>query len=365
MSNRRHIVMVTSTLAGGGAERVLVTMAEYWAGAGQRVTVLVLRAPVPGEYSVSIDVRVDRLILIDERNPICDWRQFTRLARLRARLKELRPDVVISFIDKLNTAVLVALTGSNIPVIATEHLAPWMCPLPPVWEALRHASYRRALCVVSPTAAITEWFTHRYKGPFETLPYPAKLNYAEKSLLRRNVILGVGRLNHQKGFDLLINAFAQIASRFPDWEVEIAGDGPLRGALDGQIAALGLTGRVRLLGQVHDVFSLYKSAEIFALPSRHEAYPMALCEALSAGCCVVASDCPTGPREILERTRAGVLVPSEDVESLATAIANLVAARDRPSAAGSAEPALVRQLDAPNVMMLWENALTRWLPCSR
>jgi GalNAc-alpha-(1->4)-GalNAc-alpha-(1->3)-diNAcBac-PP-undecaprenol alpha-1,4-N-acetyl-D-galactosaminyltransferase len=360
MTGRHHIVFVTSALAGGGAERVLLTMARYWANVGHRVTVLVLRSSMPGEYPIPGDVTVDRLVLLDERNPVSDWRHLGRLAKLRARLKSLAPDVVITFIDKLNTAVLIALTGTGIPVIATEHLAPWMNPLGVVWEGLRRLSYRRARCVVSPTRGITEWFRANYRGRFETLPYPANLELYQGNQTRDPIILAVGRLAHQKGFDILIDAFATVAPLYPDWKVQIAGEGPLRLALEAQIAECRLSERVQLLGHVGDVASLYRRADIFALPSRHEAYPMVLCEALAAGCCVVATDCPTGPREILDSPRAGLLVAPDNVSAFAEALERLV----QPSAGRQAMSAAAKEnslrLEASHVMTLWDSALVAW-----
>ncbi len=361
MSGRRHIVFVTSSLAGGGAERVLLTMAEYWAGVGHGVTIVVLRPRSPGEYHVPRDVQLERLVLIDETNPVSDWRHLGRLIRLRKKLRTLAPDLVIPFIDKLNTAVLIALCGSGIPVIATEHLAPWMNPLGAVWETLRRLSYPTARVVVSPTPAITRWFVTHCRGRFETLPYPAHLYSASRAIgVRDRRIIAVGRLAHQKGFDLLIAAFSDLAEDHPDWYVEIAGEGPARPSLELMIRERGLCGRVRLLGQIADLRALYSGAEIFVLPSRHEAYPMVLCEALSAGCCVVAADCPTGPREILSDPSAGVLIPVDDVPALAQALRRLMTPSRERERMREAAVSLATRLGPQSVMQQWDVALERW-----
>jgi glycosyltransferase involved in cell wall biosynthesis len=295
-------------------------MAEYWAGQGRAVTIVTLRRDPPTEYAIPEGVVLKRLNLIAESNPFWSPAHVFSLIRLRRELVRLRPDVVISFIDKLNVAVILALTGTNIPVVATEHLTPWMNPLGWAWNMARGVAYKGASSVISPNHAMTQWFRSRFEGRFVSLPYPANLAGFHKPADRRKVILGVGRLSREKGFDLLIDAFSQLKNQFPEWSVEIAGQGPERVGLERLVLENELSARVRFLGQVADVKSLFSRAEVFVLPSRHEAYPMALCEAMSAGCCVIASDCPSGVVEITGREGAAVIVAPENTDALAQAL---------------------------------------------
>lgn len=358
----RHLVLVTSRLGGGGAERILLTLAEHWAGRGHRVTVVTLRRDPVDEYPVPAGVAVQRLPLIGERNPPWDPAQPFRLWALRRGLVRLEPDLVVPFLDKLNVAVLLALTGTRIRVVATEHLAPWMAPVGPVWKPLRRIAYGRALAVVSPTEAITDWFRNRQTGAFVTLASPSRaFPPAPTAPIRRKVVLGVGRLDTQKGFDLLVDAFAQLAPRWPEWSLEIAGEGPDRAELQARAARAPCSSRIRFLGQVDDVAALYHGVEIFALSSRHEAYPMALCEALSAGCAVVAADCPTGPREILGSGLAAQLVPPGDASGLSDALERLIEAttlREQVREAGLRRAA---ELHPDRVLHAWDAALAGWL----
>lgn len=142
--------------------------------------------------------------------------------------------------------------------------------------------------------------------------------------LRRPVVVAIGRLSHQKGFDLLIDAFAQVAPAAPGWSLRIGGGGELRGELQRRIDDHGLGDRVRLLGPVRNVGAELGRASIYALSSRFEGLPLALLEAMSKGLAIVAFDCPTGPAEVLEGGRSGVLVAPGDVDALAAAILELV-----------------------------------------
>ena len=354
-----HLVFVTSQLGGGGAERILVTMARWWAERGTRVSIVVLRADPPSfEYRVPEGIYICRLGLIAETNPVLALGHGVRLWRLRRSLQRLRPSLVITFLDKLNVAVLLALSGSGIPVVATEHLAPWHNRLGFVWETLRRMAYPKAVAVIAPTERISRWFQDRMRGRFETLASPAvDIERRSKAVRREHVLLAAGRLSPQKGFDVLIEASAPILRENPNWRLHIAGEGQARAALAEQIRQHGLESQIRLLGAIPDLDSRMARAEVFVLSSRHEAYPMVLCEALAAGCAVVATDCDTGPREILGQPPAGVLVRTADVDALRKAMGALMA--DAQARHAYRELAFRRapELQARVVMPAWDARL--------
>jgi len=355
----RRLALVTSCLGGGGAERIVATMAAYWAQAGHEVHVIALRADENRQaYGFPPNVRVHRLQLIVEHNPVIDFRHVGRLWRLRRQLRSIYPTLVVSFIDKLNVAVLLSLVRTGIPVVATEHVIPWMNPLGPVWERLRAAVYPHARAVVSPTHEMSDWFRAHYAGNFLTMPYPGHHALGPEAQEDRSpVIFSAGRLAREKGYDRLLSAFSDVAAKRAGWRLEIAGEGPERGALTKQVEALGLQSRVRLLGHVSDVAERMRSAELFVLSSRQEAYPMVLCEAMAAGVAIIASDCPTGPGAIIEDGKDGLLVPSGDPAALSSTIIQLIDDAPRRERLGAAARVKAPQLTAAHAMLAWDQLL--------
>jgi glycosyltransferase involved in cell wall biosynthesis len=169
----------------------------------------------------------------------------------------------------------------------------------------------------------------------------SNLSGAIKRQARRRVI-GVGRLEHEKGFDRLVDAFAEVAHRHPQWDLELHGEGSQSEWLRGRVAALGLTDRVRFPGWTRPIWPALASADLFVLPSRYEGFPSALLEAMAAGVPSIAVDCPSGPRAIIRDGVDGLLVktpsptttlsPTKTPSPTETAASGSLAAVDRATA---------------------------------
>jgi glycosyltransferase involved in cell wall biosynthesis len=167
-------------------------------------------------------------------------------------------------------------------------------------------------------------------------------------------LVAAGRLTSQKGFDMLLDAFATVAAKHPDWTLTIYGEGPLRQQLTRRRDELGLTGVVGLPGLTDRLDAELAASSMFVLSSRFEGLPMVLLEAMSTGLPVVAFDCPTGPGEVVHDGVNGRLVPALDADALGAAIIRLIEDPDRRRAMGAAAHTSSRRFFMPSVRESWQ-----------
>jgi glycosyltransferase involved in cell wall biosynthesis len=170
----------------------------------------------------------------------------------------------------------------------------------------------------------------------------------------QKVLIAAGRATPQKGFDLLIDAFAKVSPRHPDWRLRIFAAGPLESDIRARIESHGLTGTAELRGITRRLPEELSAAGMFVLSSRFEGLPMVLLEAMTLGVPTVAFDCPTGPREVIENGRTGLLIPAEDTAALADGICELIEHPDRRQAMRAAARESSAGFSMPAVREQWE-----------
>ncbi len=330
-----RITFVSACLECGGAERALVSLVVGLRHAGHTVSVITLSAQATDFYSLPKDVdrtALDMIPAVRGKNWLVRLRaNYRRLRALRHRIPATRPDIVISSLQHVNVMTLLALMGKSIPVIVVEQNdATLSCGEP--WNLLRRITYSKAATVVSVSQGVAnsfEWLPQAQRAIIHNPLTPdyalaAEANVSIDMRSNRKYLIGMGRLTYLKGFDLLLSAYADLADEFPDWSLIIIGEGELRSELEDQRDRLGLAQRVLLPGQLNHPFSLLKRSDLFALPSRSEGFPNVLVEAMACSLPVIASDCPSGPSEIVRDGENGVLVLAGDVRALREGLSRLM-----------------------------------------
>ncbi|MDH4064728.1 MAG: glycosyltransferase [Acidobacteriota bacterium] len=327
-----RIALVIDTLDGGGAERVFVTLANYFCQIGCQVDLVLLRRA--GPFLAEVDPGV-AVINLEAR------RTLSSLVPLIRYLRRARPAAIMATLAHVNVVAVLAKMVARIPgrLIVRETVAPSAqirftnAIRSKVVTLLQKRAYLAADGIVSPSRGVADDLVAAFGIPRDRIAVIANpldvgriRALAEEAVPApcdadggRPMVLGAGRLSFQKDFVSLIRAFATVIETVPA-RLLILGEGEDRGELEGLVKQLGLEGCVDLPGFVDNPFACMRQAAVYVLSSRYEGLPNTLLQAMALGVPVVATDCPGGPAEVLDGGRYGRLVPVGDVEALATGI---------------------------------------------
>ena len=357
-----RILLAIPSLGCGGSERVISILAAHWAGQGHEVTLATFEPPETDFFR--LDPRVRRFVLGATGRGGAGWlgANSRRIRTLRAAVRETRPDVVLSFLYTMNLLAIMAARGLA-PVVVAERTDPRYFPVERWQSALRRILYPTAAAVVVQTEEVLEGWARRvarrsraFVVPNPVLP-PTGAAWDGPALPSR-FVAAVGRLERGKGFDIVVEAFARVAPAHRDWSLVVLGEGPERGALQAKAERLGLGDRVLLPG-VHSSEALFARAAAFATATRVEGFPNALLEAMANGLAVVATDCRSGPREIVRPGLDGYLVAVDDVAAMAAALDEILGDERRRRELGDRARDVLERFGVERIAALWEQIFAR------
>lgn len=318
----------------GGAQRVTVNIANELAARGYPVDVVLAYREGALLSDVSDAVRI--VDLETPRIPVVGV--LASVPGLRSYLRTERPAVLFSAMTYANVAAILAaeLAGTQTRLVATEHNTFGMNPDPKVrlTRVIARPLYRLAdrVAAVSEgvadsvrkgTAAADDDVTVLYNPiEIEAIRDEAAepVDHPWLTVPEYETAVTVGRIEPQKDHTTLLRAFARVSERRPNARLVVVGTGTERDRLRELAAELEIDNIVDFPGYVENAYAYMQNADLFVLSSRHEGLPTVLLEALACGCPIVSTDCPSGPREILEDGRYGPLVPVGDDGALADAI---------------------------------------------
>ncbi|MBE2994036.1 glycosyltransferase [Sphingomonas sp. CFBP 13603] len=309
----RHILTYAEDLRGGGVERAQLRLARGWLAAGRRVTLAIenISGPLAAELPEGLEIVAP-----------------SRLLALPGVVRRLAPDVIFcpgNFYTGIAAWTRLRLGRTCPPIVAKMSNAParadhgrLMHAAHQVWLA-RHGSFLDHLVAMTPATADGAALATRMIGRTSVIPNPPAVPIpGALPDLPERFILGVGRLEPQKRWDRLIAALPMLADQ--TIPLVILGEGSERGAIEAQIHALGLGGRVLLLGHSSDPLPVMARAAVLVLTSDYEGVPGVLREALSVGTPVISTDSSAAVAEIIDRTDRGTVIAKDDASALVAAL---------------------------------------------
>ena len=328
---RTHIAIFVPSMRGGGAERVMLTLANEFAERGHRVDLVLAKAEGPYLPGVS-----DKVHLVDLNVP----RVLRSLWPLMRYLRRERPDAMLSALNYANVIAILAWKLARVPtrLVVSEHISVSRAPAQlggKITRGLMRWLYPKADKVVCVSKALEADVQRLIGVPAHktvTIYNPVDIEMIQQKMQEpvdhpwimsgtAPVLLAVGRLNMQKDYPTLLQAFKHLRDR-REARLIILGQGEEELRLKELAADLGIAGDVDFVGFQNNPFAWMARCDVYVMSSAWEGFGNVLVEAMCAGAAVVSTDCNSGPAEILENGRWGHLVPIGDNEGLSDAIDN-------------------------------------------
>ena len=380
-TRRRVRFLIMSASGVGGVIRATFTTAGHLASNHDVEVVSVLPGADEPRMAVPDGLRLHRLVGRTNRRPSPRNLAAVLLSRAPSRLwhehdanrkrASLWTDVqLVRWLRSLPDGTVVVSTRPALTMIAGRLAPAGVIVIAQEHQRLaRHGEEtRNALAAALPNVSVLVTLTESDRAAWEDLlgaggpPVLAIPNAVPDVPLGpgdpgAHALIAAGRLESQKGFDLLLEAFAAVAAKHPDWILDIFGKGTRRETLEQSVVDLGLRGRARINAPTDRLGERMRDASVYVLSSRYEGFPIVLLEAMAAGLAVVSFDCPTGPNEIVADGTSGLLVPAEDVPALAAALDRIMDDESLRRRLAAAAPSAVLPYSLEKVGRRWDELL--------
>lgn len=319
------LLFFIGSLAGGGAERVMVILSNELVERGYKVYIAT-NTKIPFAYK--LDERIEVINLFErykfESGKIL--RNIRLVKNIRSIVKDIKPNVMIPFMFGLSSHVILSTLDLKIPIISSEHNT-----FDKAQSKITHFKRFYINNLARYTTILTEYDREFLGNKLKNkvvLPNPLAFKIEKDIGIKENVVFAAGSIDRwkHKGFDNLVRIWGTVSPKFPDWKLQIAGNGKEESfeflrkiAQDNDVEHT-----VEFLGFQSNLDQLLQQKSIFVLSSRWEGLPMILIEAMSQGASCIAFDCKTGPNEIITHNESGLLVENQNMEEMEKALIRLM-----------------------------------------
>ncbi len=365
-----RLTFLLASLGSGGAERVVSLLANKMVECGHQVEIICLKF---NDVYYQTDPRVKVTLAMQQTK-----NRFSELFWLRKYIKKQKPDVVIPFTEGVYCFTILSLLGTGIPIIASERLDP--SAMSPTRKILKRLLLPYADWLVVQTQSIKEYFPESIQkktsiiyNPVNeevfSLPQPVLSSINSESALRSsalkgrgderlNRIISVGRLFPQKNQEMMIRAFAKVADEFPDWQLVIFGEGPLRESLELIVESLEMKDRILLPGRTEHVIEELRKSKIFCMSSDYEGMSNSMIEAICVGLPIITTNV-SGTKELIEDAVNGYVIGIGDDNCLSERIRDLVEDEPKRLLFGKRNVSKAELFKIDTIVIKWESLAER------
>lgn len=351
------IFFTIGSLSGGGAERVVSVLANNFSRKGHEVTIVTLSKNV---YTYPLDMGIRR-IHISPSIKIKGFSGGQKILKLKKYISLVNPDIVISFTTGINIYVLLTKLLLPFRVIVSERNDPKRDPKNIIYRIARNVLYNLSDGVVFQTPDAQHYFSSRIQSKGVIINNPIKPDLPEPFTgERKKCIVATGRLENQKNYTLLFEAFAVFRQKYPEYTLDIYGEGSLLKQLKQLTVDLKIDKQTTFKGVVANWHQEARDANMYILSSDYEGMPNALMEALAIGLPCIATNCPCGgPRLLIENGVNGLLIPVNDKDALIKCMLNLEEFPDEGESMGNIAAIDMKKFSVNNITVEWETLINK------
>lgn len=349
----KSILFVIGKLSGGGAERVISLLANWFSNRNYTVSVAAI---VEDDYTYSLDSQVQYYTNNTTINNQIR-RKINRLSFLNDTIQKIQPQVIISFTTEINIYSIFAKRPKNSKLLLSERNDPYQDPRSLYKKILRRLIYQKADGFVFQTIDAQNYFTDEIIRKSRVIPNPIN-SFIPNSINLKNReerFVCIGRLAPQKNIQLLIKAFKKFIEIHPTYTLDIYGKGELRDELEKLVNELHIQHSVNFKGYISNIYDEIISATAFILPSNYEGISNAMIESLALGIPTICTDCPIGgARMFIENRQNGILIPVNDELALYRAMLEIVENKALQKKLSKNSTSIRDKLNINSIGTMWE-----------